>query len=125
MFFNKNCSFNKGNIIVETGKTVAIPTIDLAIKAGGKKIILCGQDMAFVDNKFHARDDENIKENNFYQKVLGVDGTYLNTTSGMLEFKKGIEKLIGKNKDIKFINSSKGARIEGTIEMELKDLIKD
>lgn len=125
MFFNKNCSFNKGNIIVETGKTVAIPTIDLAIKAGGEKIILCGQDMAFVDNKFHAGDDENIKVSNLYQKVLGVDGTYLNTTSGMLEFKKGIEKLIGKNKDIKFINSSKGARIEGTIEMELKDLIKD
>ncbi|MCW6110442.1 hypothetical protein [Clostridium sporogenes] len=81
--------------------------------------------MAFIDNKFYAGDDENIKENNFYQKVLGVEGTHLNTTSGMLEFKKGIEKLIEKNKDIKFINSSKGARIEGTIEMELKDLIKD
>ncbi|EPY2277502.1 motility associated factor glycosyltransferase family protein [Clostridium sporogenes] len=125
MFFNKECSFNKENIIVQTGKTVAIPTIDLAIKAGGKKIILCGQDMAFVDNKFHAGDDENIKENNFYQKVLGGDGTYLNTTSGMLEFKKGIEKLIEKNKDIRFFNSSKGARIGGTVEMELKNLIKD
>ncbi|MEL5865094.1 motility associated factor glycosyltransferase family protein [Clostridium cochlearium] len=123
MFFNKECSYNKENIIVETGKTVAIPTIDLAIKAGGHKIILCGQDMAFVDNKFHAGDNENIKESTFYEKVLGVDGTYLNTTSGMLEFKKGIERLIEKNKDIEFINSSKGARIKGTIEKDLKNLI--
>ncbi|MDS1002884.1 DUF115 domain-containing protein [Clostridium sporogenes] len=125
MFFNKKCSFNKKNIIVETGKTVAIPTIDMAIKVGGKKIILCGQDMAFVDNKFHAGDDENIKINNLYPKVLDVDGNYLNTTSGMLEFKKGIEKLIAKNKDIRFFNSSKGARIDCTVEMELKDLLKD
>ncbi|HDK7138009.1 motility associated factor glycosyltransferase family protein [Clostridium botulinum] len=123
MFFNKECSYNKENIIVETGKTVAIPTIDLAIKAGGHKIILCGQDMAFIDNKFHAGDNENIKESNFYEKVLGVDGTYLNTTSGMLEFKKGIERLIEKNKNIKFINSSKGAKIKGTIEKDLKELL--
>ncbi|SNV81463.1 motility associated factor glycosyltransferase family protein [Clostridium cochlearium] len=123
MFFNKECSYNKENIIVETGKTVAIPTIDLAIKAGGHKIILCGQDMAFIDNKFHAGDNENIKESTFCEKVLGVDGTYLNTTSGMLEFKKGIERLIEKNKDIEFINSSKGARIKGTIEKDLKNLI--
>lgn len=123
MFFNKKCSYNKENIIVQTGKTVAIPTIDLAIKAGGHKIILCGQDMAFIDNKFHAGDNESIKESNFYEKVLGVDGTYLNTTSGMLEFKKGIEKLIEKNKNIKFINSSKGSKIKGTIEKDLKDLL--
>ncbi|APC85446.1 hypothetical protein NPD12_2749 [Clostridium botulinum] len=57
MFFNKECSYNKENIIVKIGKTVAIPTIDLAIKAGGHKIILCEQDMAFIDNKFHAGDN--------------------------------------------------------------------
>ncbi|WP_097025877.1 motility associated factor glycosyltransferase family protein [Clostridium peptidivorans] len=123
MFFNKECNYNKENIVVETGKTVAIPTIDLAIKARADKIILCGQDMAFVDNKFHAGDNENIKKNNFYQKVLGVDGTYLSTTSGMLEFKKGIERLIEKNKNVKFINSSKGAKIRGTIEIDLENLL--
>lgn len=123
MFFNKECSFNKENIVVQTGKTVAIPTIDLAIKVGGDKIILCGQDIAFVDNKFHAGDNENIKDNKIYKKVLGVNGTYLNTTSGMLEFKKGIERLIENNENVKFINSSKGAKIKGTIHMDLKDLI--
>lgn len=123
MFFNKECSWNKENIIVETGKTVAIPTIDLAIKAGGKKIILCGQDLAFVDNKFHAGDNDSIKESNSYQKVLGIDGTYLNTTSGMLEFKKGIERLIEMNANIQFINSSRGAKIEGTLERDLKFLL--
>ncbi|KGK86073.1 6-hydroxymethylpterin diphosphokinase MptE-like protein [Clostridium sp. HMP27] len=123
MFFNKGCNYNKENIVVETGKTVAIPTIDLAIKVGADKVILCGQDMAFLDNKFHAGDSENIKKNNFYQKVLGIDGTYLSTTSGMLEFKKGIERLIEKNKNVKFINSSKGAKIRGTIEMDLENLL--
>ncbi|WP_315122259.1 6-hydroxymethylpterin diphosphokinase MptE-like protein [uncultured Clostridium sp.] len=123
IFFNKKCKWNKENIIVETGKTVAIPTIDLAIKAGGKKIILSGQDMAFVNNKFHAGDKDNIKENNSYQKVLGVDGTYLNTTSGMLEFKKGIERLIENNKNVEFINSSRGAKIEGTLEDDLKSVL--
>ncbi|MBM7869447.1 hypothetical protein JOC70_000916 [Clostridium pascui] len=123
MFFNKECNYNKENIVVETGKTVAIPTIDLAIKAGADKVILCGQDMAFVDDKFHAGDNENIKKSNSYQKVLGVDGTYLHTTSGMLEFKKGIERLIEKNKNVKFINSSKGAKIRGTIEINLQDLL--
>lgn len=125
MFFNKECSFNKENIVVETGKTVAIPTIDLAIKADGKKIILCGQDMAFVDNKFHAGDKNNIEQSNSYKKVLGVDGNYLNTTSGMLEFKKGIERLIENNKNIKFINSSKGAKIKGTIDMDLRNLLNE
>lgn len=123
MFFNKECSFNKEDTVVQTGKTVAIPTIDLAIKAGAKKIILCGQDMAFVDNKFHAGDNNNIEQNGSYKKVLGVDGNYLNTTSGMLEFKKGIERLIENNENVKFINSSKGAKIKGTIHMDLKDLI--
>ncbi|NOH16449.1 motility associated factor glycosyltransferase family protein [Clostridium cochlearium] len=123
MFFNKECSFNKENIVVQTGKTVAIPTIDLAIKAGAKKIILCGQDMAFVNNKFHAGDNNNIEQNGSYKNVLGVEGNYLNTTSGMLEFKKGIERLIENNKNIEFINSSKGARIKGTIEKDLKDLL--
>lgn len=122
MFFNKKCSYNKEGIVIETGKTVAIPTIDIAIKTGASKIILCGQDIAFLDNRFHAGDNEIVEENNSYKKVLGVDGTYLNTTSGMLEFKKGIERLIENNKNIKFINSSKGARIEGTIEMDLKNL---
>lgn len=123
IFFNKECSFNKENIVIETGKTVAIPTIDLAIKAGGRKIILCGQDMAFVDNKSHAGDKKNIEQSSYYKKILGVDGTYLNTTSGMLEFKKGIERLIEKNKNVKFINSSKGAKIKGTIDMDLKKKI--
>ncbi|RXM78516.1 hypothetical protein DP144_03175 [Clostridium tetani] len=124
MFFNKECSFNKENIVIETGKTVAIPTIDLAIKAGGKKIILCGQDMAFVGDKSHAGDDKNIEQSSSYKKVLGVDGNYLNTTSGMLEFKKGIERLIENNKNVEFINSSKGAKIKGAIHMDLRNFIE-
>lgn len=124
MFFNKECSFNKENIIVQTGKTVAVPTIDLAIKACGKNIILCGQDMAFVDNKSHAGDDKNIEQSSSYKKVLGVDGNYLNTTSGMLEFKKCIERLIENNKNVKFINSSKGAKIKGTVDMDLRNFIE-
>ncbi|SQC03125.1 motility associated factor glycosyltransferase family protein [Clostridium tetanomorphum] len=123
IFFNKPCEYNKSNIIVKTGKTVSVPTIDLAIKAGAKKVILCGQDLAFVNDKLHVGDIENVEKSVFYKSVLGVDGTYLNTTSGMLEFKKNIEELITENKDIEFINSSKGAKIKGTIEKELHSCI--
>ncbi|WP_243447939.1 hypothetical protein [Clostridium tetani] len=42
----------------------------------------------------------------------------------MLEFKKGIERLIENNKNVEFINSSKGAKIKGTVDMDLRNFIE-
>ncbi|KYH34815.1 hypothetical protein CLTEP_12800 [Clostridium tepidiprofundi DSM 19306] len=54
---------------------------------------------------------------------MSVNGEVLNTTDGLLYFKYWIENTICKNKDIRFVNCSKGARIKGTYEMELLDAI--
>lgn len=121
MFYNEE---NKDNIIINTGKTVAVATLDIAIKGGAKEIIFVGQDLGFVDNKSHVDTDDYITEGGVYKKVLGVTGNMINTNDGYMYFKRQIEKEIEQNPNVKFINCSKGARINGTIEMELLDVIK-
>ncbi|EPY6470927.1 motility associated factor glycosyltransferase family protein [Clostridium sporogenes] len=127
VFFNDECEENTDNIIISTGKSVAVAALDIAIKTGAKEIIFCGQDLAFKDKKFHAGDKQQyIKcDNDNYKIVSGVNGEILKTTSGMLEFKRNIEKLIKQNSHIKFINSSQGAKIEGTCRIDLNDYLSN
>lgn len=120
IFFNSIDKSNNDDIIINTGKTVAVAALDIAVKSGTDKIILTGQDLAFINNKFHAGDEsEDTLYNKSIVKVLGVNGKMLQTTSGMLEFKRNIEKIIKYNPQITFINCSQGAKIEGTMETEL------
>ncbi|NMF03282.1 motility associated factor glycosyltransferase family protein [Clostridium beijerinckii] len=120
IFFNDKDKNNKDDITINTGKTVAVAALDIAVKSGTDKIILTGQDLAFINNKFHAGDEiESSLYNKSTVKVLGVDGKMLKTTSGMLEFKRNIENIIKDNPKVTFINCSKGARIEGTLEGDL------
>lgn len=127
VFFNDKCEENADNIIMSTGKSVAVAALDIAIKTGAKEIIFSGQDLAFTDNRFHAGDKKQyIRDSNTnYRTVIGVNNEKLNTTSGMLEFKRNIEKLIKDNSHIKFINSSKGAKIEGTYKVDLSEYISN
>lgn len=127
VFFNDKWEENIDNIIINTGKSVAVATLDIAIKTGAKEIMFCGQDLAFTNNRFHAGDKEQyIKaSNNNYKTVIGVDDKVLNTTLGMLEFKRNIEKLIKENPHTKFLNSSNGAKIEGTCKVTLSEYIID
>jgi hypothetical protein len=55
---------------------------------------------------------------------MGINGEMLKTTSGMLEFKRNIERIIQDNPKVIFINSSKGARIKGTLEADLEQFYK-
>lgn len=125
IFFNDKCSENIDNLIINTGKSVAIAALDIAIKTGTKEIIFCGQDLAFTDDRFHAGDKEKCIKSTIsnYKKVLGINGNELRTTSGMLEFKRNIEGLIKDNPNIKFFNSSDGAKIEGTCKVNLDEYI--
>ncbi|WP_270562945.1 motility associated factor glycosyltransferase family protein [Clostridium beijerinckii] len=120
IFFNSKDKNNKDDIIISTGKTVAVAALDIAVKSGADKIILAGQDLAFINNKFHAGDEiEDSLYNKSNVKVLGVNGKMLETTSGMLEFKRNIEKVIKDNPQITFVNCSQGAKIEGAVEADL------
>lgn len=125
IFFNDLEENNKDEIIINTGKSVAVAALDIAVKSDSKQIIFVGQDLAFVNNKFHAGDKVEEELNHMLsgsKKVLGVSGTMLSTNMGLLEFKRNIEKIIGDNSKVKFINCSKGARIKGSIEREFETL---
>ncbi|NFH90639.1 motility associated factor glycosyltransferase family protein [Clostridium botulinum] len=125
MFYNEKNKDNKDYIIINTGKTVAVATLDIAIKGGAKEIIFVGQDLGFLDNKSHAGTINDVPEDGVYKKVLSVNGNMINTNSGYMYFKRQIEKEIEENPNVRFINCSKGARIKGTLEMNLEEALQD
>ena len=116
---------------IKTRGTVAVSAMDIAIKCNAKKIILLGQDLAFINKKSHTstfeetygfKDDYTI--NTKMKTVKGVNGECLNTTQGYITFKNKIESLIRENPQIKFINCSKGAYIEGASHVNFEILVK-
>lgn len=124
IFYNES---HEGDIVIETGKSVATAIISIATILHGDPIILVGQDLAFINNKSHCSNYPNEILSNDYafnKKVMGVSGDQLDTTPVFLYFKNWIENKIKEHRDIRFINCSNGARIEGTKEMTLKDAIK-
>lgn len=129
MFYN---SIGEDEIIIETGKTVAMAAINIAIKCGAREIIFLGQDLAYVDNKGHTETFEKIYGVKDFlvcddrrKKVKGVDGKNKDTTTAYLYFKNKIEKTILNNNNTNFINCSKGAYIEGAEHMEFVQYIKN
>lgn len=122
-----NSKTENENIIIETGKSVATAALSIAIKGGANPIIFVGQDLAYLNNKAHCDDytHGDYVISSLAKKVKGVDGSMLNTTAGWLYFKKWIEDKIAQNPQIRFINSSAGARIKGTIEMNLEKIFKN
>ncbi|MCY6353972.1 motility associated factor glycosyltransferase family protein [Clostridium sp. ZS2-4] len=128
IFYNEPC---EDRIVIDTGKSVATAILDIAIKGEANPIIFIGQDLAFVDNKTHAEAYSEVHHLNIavpikkqYQKVIGVNGELLNTNNSLLYFKNWIENKINEYPNITFINCSKGAKIKGTVDMELKDVYK-
>jgi hypothetical protein len=128
IFYNQP---NQGSIIIETGKSVATALMSIALKGEANPIILIGQDLAYIDNKHHTEafaeiygESNEILTNGCYEKVLGVNGDVLLTNSGLMSFKRWIERTIEKNPGVIFFNASKGAKIIGTIEKDLDDIFK-
>lgn len=127
IFFNDKFA---DNIVIETGKTVAVATLSIAIKCGAKKVIFLGQDLAYLNGKSHTngyKDIYNCEDkpvvNERCKLVKGFDGSMLETTSGYIYFKRQIEKIISNNKGISFINCSKGAFINGAKHISLKEYL--
>ncbi|KEH88689.1 MULTISPECIES: motility associated factor glycosyltransferase family protein [Clostridium] len=129
MFFN---SKDEDNIVIETGNTVAVAAMSIALHCGAQEIVMIGQDLAYLNGKSHTntyeeiyghKDEPIINKNN--KLVKSVDGTMIETTKGYIYFKEQIERLIELNKNVKFINCSKGAFINGAKHMEFKDYIKN
>lgn len=124
IFYNTQ---GEDDIIIKTGKTVAVAAIDIGIKSGATEIIFLGQDLAFIGDKSHTETFEEtygfkdvIRKSGGNKCVKGVNGEMLNTTEGYLYFKNQIESIIYDNKNINFINCSKGAFINGAQHITFK-----
>lgn len=129
MFYN---SMEEDNIIITTGRTVAVASMDIAIKCGASEIVLLGQDLAYIGEKSHTSTYEeiynikdNYKEKYKTRRVKSVNGQYIDTIEMFLKFKRNIESLIEKNKNTAFINCSKGAYIEGAEHTEFYTYLKE
>jgi hypothetical protein len=128
IFYNES---NQGNLTIETGKSVATALLSIAIQGMANPIIFIGQDLAFIDNKHHTEtfidiygESNEVSQHGHYETVSGVNGDQLHTSSGLLSFKRWIERTIEANPQIEFFNSSKGAKIEGTIERDLQRIFE-
>ncbi|MCY6959556.1 motility associated factor glycosyltransferase family protein [Clostridium brassicae] len=125
IFYNEP---HEENIVIDTGKSVATAILDIAIKGGANPIIFIGQDLAFLNNRTHAKAyskvhnlDITVPINKEYEKVQGVNGELLDTNITLLYFKTWIENKISEYPNINFINCSNGAKIKGTTYMELEE----
>jgi hypothetical protein len=121
----------KEDSYIEVVGTVAVSAIDIAIKSGANTVVLLGQDLAYLKDRSHTKVYEEVygfkdeeKNSNKMKTVLGVDGELLETSAGYLTFKHKIESLIARNRNIEFINCSRGAQIEGTQYFTLEDYLK-
>ncbi|WP_461613058.1 motility associated factor glycosyltransferase family protein [Clostridium sp. Marseille-QA1073] len=129
IFFNEENMFS--NIIITTGKTVAVSNIDIAIKLKAKIIGLLGQDLAYLNNKGHsdsyieiyAKSNHISLNSKVYKEVLNVKKEKVYTTTGFINFKCNIENLISENSNITFLNCSNGLPIEGTTYTNIKNII--
>ena len=63
-------------------------------------------------------------EASLFKKVEGVTGEILYTKSEYLSFKHYIELEIKDNPQVQFINCSSGAKIKGTKQMKLDEIMK-
>ena len=129
IFYNED---SEGKIKITTGKTVAAAALDIAVKCNAKEIVLLGQDLAFLGDKSHTKFYEEIyevkdeeKKNSKTIKINGVNGRKLETNEGYLYFKKQIENIMEKNSNIRFVNCSSGAIINGAEHMKFKNYIEE
>lgn len=127
MFFNEE---NDTGVAIDTGKSVATANLSIAIYGKAKNIIFVGQDLAFYNGEQHCSNYPHplglvkINENGgLYKYVMGVNNSMLPTNDGLLYFKHWIETTISNHKDINFYNCSMGARIEGTVEVNVENIL--
>lgn len=131
-FIKKVTDFKIGHMW--QGGSVAHTMTTFALELGCNPIIFIGQDLAYTNNKNHseiARGEDNSFEFENLKRdddllVEGVEGKPIRTSLMLNKFRKGFEAIIKNNPSVKFINATEGgARIHGTIEMKLQDVINE
>lgn len=108
---------------INIGPSIANTVFDLALKMGGSPIILMGQDCAFTDGRSHADGAHLYRPviNHEGIDVPGVGGGTVKTSRTMAVFVHCFAWRISES-NATVINTARGARIPGTIEMPAKDV---
>ncbi len=99
--------------LIETGGSVSTSAIDLILRFNCKSLTTIGLDLAYTDNKTHSYDTKNVDTSNRCIYVKSVKGESLPTTNILNIYRKWIENRIKDVKNIKLVNMSHGAYIEG------------
>ncbi len=115
---------NKSVPYVIPSGSVALVAFSICIELGFQQIILVGQDLAYDGEKSHS--GNTIEVNNLQRDVLveGVDNQMIRSRSDWKSFILRYQDIIKVTPNIKVIDAkTRGAKIPGTITMELKDVI--
>ncbi|MFC4656914.1 motility associated factor glycosyltransferase family protein [Rheinheimera marina] len=98
--------------------SVIHPALDLAVKMGGKHIVLFGADFAFANDKTHASWQDGalgLRVNQTRDWTLNGYGEKVKTLRNLQSYLIGVERYIRQFPTVRFYNSSKaGAQIQGT-----------
>lgn len=110
-------------VAYQSGGSVATFIIDMAIRMECKNIICVGLDMGYIGDNTHAGGvGKKIQNKKSLRKVESVTGGEIYTSKTLDIYRRWIERRIENVKNIKFINSSGGARIHGMEERSLKEV---
>lgn len=119
--------------VLPTEGSVAHSMVSAAALLGCNPIIFIGQDFAYTNERAHSPYlEEKHNDNNFKSIksdmdiwVEDINGGKVRTSNVLNMYRLGMEKIISEYPEIQFINATEGgARICGTIEMTLKEVIK-
>lgn len=116
------------HVLFNTGGSVTTLTLDFAIQAKVKRIIMAGCDMAFTDNLSHAKDT--VRHHSTKEEIVipvkAYYGGTINSSFLLSMYREWIEKRIQAldANAIEFINSTEGgACIEGMDNISLNEVI--
>lgn len=110
--------------LFETGGSVATFALDLLIHFECSRVVCIGLDMAFSEEKTHAGNlGEKVVNTENLRQVEGISSEYVYTSKTLDIYRKWIERRIVDVRNVELINASKGARIHGMKEVDLKDVL--
>lgn len=113
-----------GYPLFQTGGSVTTTALDVSIGLGAKRIFLVGADMAYTDNRSHAS-GVGYEERDFsdFRQVPAVGGGMVYTIRNLDIYRKWIERRLSNLKEPVVYNTSRGAKIAGTVEKKLEDVL--
>lgn len=107
----------------QTGGSVTTLALDIALQFRAQRIILLGTDLAYTNRSSHAGGlGRTIAQGVRLRQVEAVGGGMVETAQNLDIYRRWIERRISQVENILIYNTAHGAKIHGTIEMELEQI---